>query len=204
MIIGVIILLVLVAFVAGINVLLVADDLRSCSNKPDANSTSANSKLKHCYKADVIVAVSGGDTTARAKRAIELYKQGWAPKIIFSGASADPRAISNAEAMKRIAVSTGVAEKNIIIEGGSKNTSENAGNTEKILTKIGAKRVILVTSSYHLRRVKMNFQKQDRTIDFRTSSARDSSWSGWWFLTPTGWWLALTEIGGIIKLTVGG
>ena len=106
--------------------------------------------------------------------------------------------------MKRIAVKAGVPESNIIMEGKSKNTTENANNTEQILAKNKIKRVILVTSPYHLRRVKMNFQRQDKSIDFRTASASDSAWSGWWFLTARGWWLALTEIGGIIKLMIGG
>ena len=52
-------------------------------------------------KADAIVAISGGETQERALMAIELYQQGWAPVIIFSGAAADTSGPSNAAAMGR-------------------------------------------------------------------------------------------------------
>lgn len=198
----VVLFFVVAAVVMGINVCLVDDDLRDCGSKPTDGSKDGNGKK--CYRADAVVAVSGGDTTARARKAIELYKLGWANKLIFSGASADPKAISNAEAMKRVAVKAGISEADIIMESKSKNTTENANKTEQILTKNNIKRVILVTSPYHLRRVKMNFQRQGKNIDFRTAAASDSAWSGWWFLTARGWWLALTEIGGIVKLMIGG
>ena len=41
-------------------------------------------------KADVIVAISGGDTDARTAEAVRLYKEGWGANIIFSGAAQDP------------------------------------------------------------------------------------------------------------------
>ena len=41
-----------------------------------------------CRKADAIVVVSGGDTNARTDEAIKLYKEGWAPLIVVSGAAA--------------------------------------------------------------------------------------------------------------------
>ena len=51
-----------------------------------------------CQPAGAIVAVSGGDTMARTKKAVEMYKNGWAPKIIFSGAAEDKGGPSNAAA----------------------------------------------------------------------------------------------------------
>ena len=51
-------------------------------------------------KADAIVAISG-DTGARANTAITLWKDGWAPVIVFSGAAVDPESVSSAEIMRR-------------------------------------------------------------------------------------------------------
>ena len=57
--------------------------------------------------ADAIVAISG-DTGARAESAITLWKQGYAPVLIFSGGSSDPESVASAELMKRVAVAAGV------------------------------------------------------------------------------------------------
>jgi hypothetical protein len=54
---------------------------------------SPQDKLRH---ADVIVAVSGGETEQRTKEAIELYRSGYAPKLLFSGAAQDKNGPSNA------------------------------------------------------------------------------------------------------------
>src|SRR6266542_2939374 len=54
-------------------------------------------------KSDAIVAISG-DTGARAETAIALWKQGYAPIIVFSGAAIDPESVSSAEIMRREAL----------------------------------------------------------------------------------------------------
>jgi len=54
-------------------------------------------------KSDAIVAISG-DTGARTDTAVRLWKDGWAPVIIFSGAAIDPESVSSAEIMRREAV----------------------------------------------------------------------------------------------------
>src|SRR5680860_725341 len=67
-------------------------------------------------KVDAIVAISGGDTTDRAQQAIDLYKERWADKIIFSGAALDPLSPSNAEIMRSFASHSGIPAKVINIE----------------------------------------------------------------------------------------
>lgn len=133
-------------------------------------------------KADAIVVVSGGQTTSRALRGIELYKQGYAPKIIFSGAALDDGP-SNAFAMRDQALADGVPARSIIIDEKSQNTYENAVNTKNILDEIGAKSLILVTSPYHQRRANLTF-KHVLGVDYKIIgiSAFDDRWSksGWW------------------------
>ena len=65
---------------------------------------SPQDKLEH---SDAIVAISGGRTTVRADKAIELYKKGYAPLLIFSGAALDDGP-SNAFAMRDQALAAGV------------------------------------------------------------------------------------------------
>ncbi len=67
-------------------------------------------------KVDAIVAISG-DTGARADTAITLWKAGWAPLIVFSGAAIDPESVSSAEIMRREALRQGVPESAVLAEG---------------------------------------------------------------------------------------
>lgn len=184
------ILLVVLLAVVAISVVIIENDMASCT-EPAGDV---------CAKADAIVVVSGGDTFARTDKAVEMYQQGWSDKLIFSGASADPDSISNAEAMRRVATAQGVPDGDIYLDEHSKDTRENAKNTVEILHQLGAKNVILVSSPYHLRRVKMNFMAVDDMISYRTMAAHDDNWD-WWFIKPSGWIIATKELAGIAELS---
>lgn len=134
-------------------------------------------------KADAIVAISGGETTSRTLGAVKLYDEGYAPLLIFSGAAQDPTSVSNAAAMKKIAVSKGVPASSILIEEDSADTYENAQNTARIIKDKGITSIILVTSPYHQRRASIEFKRalgdSIKIIDHSTS---DENWrrSAWW------------------------
>jgi len=177
----------------ALSAILTPDDLRFCDEHP--------SDAENCHAADVIIAVSGGDTIARAQSAVELYQNGWAKEIIFSGAAADPSSPSNAATMREFAFQSGVPENSIIIDETSKNTHENAVNTAKILKKNGVKTAILTTSPYHMRRVLLEFQRAVPEIEFRAHPAEDESWN-FWFIKPSGWWRAINELGGLIVFAI--
>ncbi len=134
-------------------------------------------------QADYIVAVSGGDTKARAEEAARLYLDGWAPRIIFSGAALDPESRSNADAMREIAVNMGVPPDMIVVEEESFNTRENAELTSRLVEALGGESIILVTSPYHQRRTYIEFRNEIRSdIDIISHSAPDQRWSRrfWW------------------------
>jgi len=181
-------LLALVIFALG--AFLGPDDLRSCPDGPNNG----------CQSADAIVAVSGGDTTARTDEAIRLYKQKWAPLIIFSGAAQDSSGPSNAQAMRSRALRQGVPDTAIEVEEFSRNTSENAANTARVIAELDLKRIILVTSAYHQRRASLEFKaKLGPTITIVNHPvAQDKQWSPLWWTTPGGWWLAIGEFVKII------
>lgn len=175
----------------GISAYLGVDDLRGCGQRPSATAdTSAK-----CRSAGAIVAISGGDTSGRAKEAIELFRFGWGKYLIFSGGAADKSGPSNAEVMKRQAIDAGVDPKMIIVEGQSTNTAENAAETKHILDSMGISTVILVTSRYHERRAMLEFRKEAPKVTFRARPTYyDKQWSGWWWLTPNGWVVAVPEV----------
>lgn len=190
-------IMVLAVFTVGLNAYLSPNDLRSCGVSP--------STVKGCEKADAIVAVSGGDTVARTNEAIKLYKDGWAGKLIFSGAAADKSGPSNAKAMEKIAEEAGVSSDAIIIEEYGETTKENAEKTRNIFAEYNIDSVILVTSSYHQRRAGLEFSERSPNVTIRNHPvASDNQWSSWWWLTPTGWFLALSEAFKILAFYVGG
>lgn len=134
-------------------------------------------------KSDLIVAVSGGDTRARAEEAAKLYLEGWAPRILFSGAALDPESRSNADAMREIAVEVGVPPDMILVEEESYNTRENAVLSSQLVEALEHERIILVTSPYHQRRTYIEFRNELREdIDIVNHSAPDQRWSRrfWW------------------------
>lgn len=183
----VIIALVVVLAIVGVTVYLGPNDLAHCEARP--------SDAEPCQAAGAIVAVSGGDTAARTREAIKLYQNGWAPKLIFSGAAQDKSGPSNAAVMKKEAHEAGVPDADIITEEYSETTKQNAEKTQSIFETNKITSVILVTSAYHQRRAGLEFASRSQGVQVRNHPVvTDNQWSGWWWLTPTGWYLALGEL----------
>lgn len=179
---------------------LAPDDLGRCDATPNSASDHAN-----CRTADAIVAVSGGDTVARTEEAIALYRRGWAPMLVFSGAAADKTGPSNAQAMRDHALEHGIPDAAIMIESDSETTHENAKLSRGLLVDNKINRVILVTSGYHQRRASIEFRNANTDIEVVNHPvAQDRHWSQWWWLTPSGWALAVSEITKILLVYLGG
>ncbi len=185
-----------VLFIVTVSVYLQPNSLAACSSKPTDGA---------CSKADAIVVVSGGDTAGRADEGIRLYQDGWADMIVFSGAAQDKSGPSNARAMRVQAIAAGIPEQSISIDEEAVNTQQNAENTQSILTDKGAQRVVLVTSGYHQRRAALEFQRSSNNAFTVLSKPllSDKDWSGFWWATPRGWWLAGGELVKIVAFYTG-
>lgn len=171
----------------GISHYLSPNDLKGCSEAPNAQPA--------CHAADAIVAISGGDTAARAGEAIKLYQNGWAPKLIFSGAALDKTGPSNAAVMRDIAVKAGVPDEDILVEENSQTTRQNAQETRALFGEESISSIILVTSAYHQRRASLEFGQSFDGIEIRNHPVKqDRQWSRWWWTTPGGWYLAIGEL----------
>lgn len=188
-------LIVVIAFillVTGIGAYLAPNDLSGCELQPSAKPS--------CRRADAIVAISGGDTSARTAEAVKLYKAGWADKLIFSGAALDKTGPSNAAAMSREAEAAGVPPEDIILEEYGETTKENATNSHDLFEILGVQDVVLVTSGYHQRRASLEFNARATNVTLRSHPVNtDGQWSAFWWLTPSGWYLAISEL---IKIVV--
>lgn len=193
-IVGIIVLVA--AFITAITIYLQPNDFIGCDVAPVSGGS--------CDVSDAIIVVSGGDTTARTQAGIDLYNNGWAPYLIFSGAAQDTSGPSNAETMKQQALQAGVPGRAIIIDENATNTQENAENTQSIFAERDFNNVILVTSGYHQRRASLEFNKESTNTTVRSYPVTaDDDWSVLWWLTPRGWWLAGGELVKIIAFHLG-
>lgn len=134
-------------------------------------------------RSDAIVVISGDEALARFREGLRLYRDGWAPRMIFSGAAEDgPR--SNADVMRRLALREGVPAAAILTDDVAVDTYGNAVHTRELMLAHGLRSAILVTSPYHLRRASITFDGvyQGTGIRFIGRSAPDGAWrkASWW------------------------
>lgn len=117
-------------------------------------------------KVDAIVVFAGGVGESgkwgqgyeeRVQYAVELYKDGYAKNIIFS--SGYMYVFKEPLVMKALAVSLGVPQDSIFLEDAAVRTYENVKNTNEILQRYKWRKILLVSSPYHMRRVQLVFRK---------------------------------------------
>ena len=139
-------------------------------------------------RADAIVAISG-DTGPRTETAVQLWRRGMAPLIIFAGGSLDPNSAPSGELMKREAVRLGVPPDRVLVEPSSETTAENAQQVGDLLSARAIRTAILVTSPYHQRRASIHFARElaGTNIHLRNYPARDPEWDRtlWWTREPS-------------------
>ena len=131
-------------------------------------------------KAGAILVLNGDVGFERTKRAAELLKAGWAPIMIVSGFGSVG---DSARAMKAEAVRLGAPADRILTEELATDTYENMKFSKPILEKLGARSVIIVTSSYHSRRAAAVAEKVLGPGIRVTNSPVHNS-----FFDDKGWW----------------
>ena len=124
---------------------------------------------------DVIIMLGGGaiqDTpdvdgtgslcsspSGRLLTALRLHRELGVP-ILVSGGQVYADSGAEAKIARRVLMSLGVPEQEILVETESVNTRQNAEFSAKIMAAHGLTRPILVTSAFHMERAMLNFQKE--------------------------------------------
>ncbi|HDZ77091.1 MAG TPA: glycosyltransferase [Candidatus Omnitrophica bacterium] len=123
--------------------------------------------------ADAIVVLAGGVGESgrpsqgyeeRVEHAVDLYRKGYAKHIIFS--SGYTYVFQEPRVMKALAVSLGVPQEAILLEGEARNTYENIIFTKKIILENGWDEVLIVSSPYHMRRLLLTAKKNASGVKF--------------------------------------
>ena len=121
-----------------------------------------------CPRAEAIVLLGGamqpllaGETRGRLHRgsdraweAAQLWHAGCAPWVVVSagGLIEPPVVAGESAALAALLRDLGVPATALIVEADSRNTQGNAAFTRALLAPLGLRRVLLVTSAWHLRR----------------------------------------------------
>lgn len=100
---------------------------------------------------------AGGGYQERVKQAADLYRNGSAGHVIFS--SGFVFAFREAEVMRALAIDNGVPASAIELETQAANTRENVEFSRRILDAHGWRRILLVSSPYHMRRALLTWRK---------------------------------------------
>lgn len=138
----------------------------------------------YCRPADVAVvfgakAFANGTPSVvladRVSHACDLYRQGYIRGLIFSGGPGDGN-VHETESMQRLALQLGVDADDIWLDRKGLSTEETVRNTLPLLDSLGARRVVAVSHSYHLPRIKMAYLR--RGINVYTTPAEDRSGHG--------------------------
>ncbi|HSX42078.1 MAG TPA: YdcF family protein [Candidatus Saccharimonadales bacterium] len=129
-------------------------------------------------KADAII-VFGSYNPSIALRAIELYEQGLAPIVVFSGNRSDSTtawAKTEAETMADLAIEHGLPKEVTRIEPNAKNSGENTRFSRALLEKEGikTKKIIVVQKPYAERRAYATVRKQWPEVEVRVTSPQVS------------------------------
>lgn len=116
-----------------------------------------------------------GDQLDRAELVLKLYQQKWAPRVILTGNNKmmerRQRNDENDLYLADIEIylkKNGLPEKSLIIDDQAMNTKDQAVNVIRLAKNQGWKKLLVVTSAYHLLRSFLTLAKQ----------ALDQEWPG--------------------------
>jgi len=99
---------------------------------------------------------AGGGYQERVKAAVDLYRARYAQHVVLS--SGFRFVFHEAEVMKDLATANGVPADAIELEQSAANTHENVVFTREILARRGWRKILLVSSPYHMRRALLTWR----------------------------------------------
>lgn len=134
----------------------------------------------------------------RTERGVALWYDGYAPYIMVSGGNVY-HTTNIGVLMMEHARELGVSPESIIIEPKADSTYQNAIYTKSLMKQYGFNSAIVVSSDYHMQRVKFTYQSVFKDTDIRLiyCAAQDINYNSdrWWANNKS----AMTTISEYIK-----
>ena len=128
-----------------------------------------------------------GEATDRLFAGVDLLYAGKAPLIIFTRgqypwADLPPQG----DQLAKRAIAMGVQEKQILLTGIATNTADEADEVKSVMDLGGMKRIILVTSAFHMPRARMLFERAGiETVPYPTDFRSAAQPNNWLSLVPS-------------------
>lgn len=142
--------------------------------------------------ADAVLILSGNYDT-RVERAVELYKEGYAPKILFTTALHNGDKYhhvfkSKSDEVREVLDFERIKDYEILpsTKGGATSTFDEAYDLAEYVLKNGLKHVIIVTDDFHTARAiyafKKVFKKLEMDIRLEIAGAKNNHFdeNNWW------------------------
>lgn len=125
---------------------------------------------------DAIIILGGGDQ-GRVEKAADLYKSGYADKVIITPVAQR----YTTEELVTIIRHYGIEEEDIIIDETSTSTYTNALRTIEIMDEYDFESALIVTNDYHVKRSKLVFDRvNDNSKSFKFISATNLAGEKWY------------------------
>lgn len=113
---------------------------------------------------------------ARLDHAVELYAQGYAPRLVLTGGIAEGDTASEAAVSRTYMLRAGVPDSAILLENEGRTTQQSLAAVARLLEARGMARVILVSDPFHLLRASVVARRNGLTA--RTSpTSTDDAWT---------------------------
>jgi uncharacterized SAM-binding protein YcdF (DUF218 family) len=136
-------------------------------------------------KADVIVLL-GGNSKSRLIAGVELYRQGWAPRILIVGEAGDslpaPHPLPSARLIYLLG--EGIPRDVMFVEDRSHNSWEEAVNTLGFMRQQGWHKALVVSDPPHIRRLSWIWRRVWKDEDLEYALVPSHPW--WWRASE--WW----------------
>jgi uncharacterized SAM-binding protein YcdF (DUF218 family) len=149
---------------------------------------------------DALFVPNGDQDFARTRHAATLFRQGYGDWFIVSGqgAGGDSAPLMAIEAQR-----LGVPKDKILIEPDATSTAENAWFSRQLIAQHGIRRILIVSSPFHLRRLALCARKAWTGATVLTRPDEEP-FDPWWWLTGAGWDTVTGETGKLIVYAIRG
>lgn len=108
---------------------------------------------------------------ARTRHGIDLYRSGYAPRMILSG-GVGTYPPAEAEVMRRMAVTAGVPQDALVIDDTAHSTEDSMRTIKQLMNSHGWKTALIVSDPFHL--LRSETMARDLSIEAYGSPASDS------------------------------
>lgn len=129
------------------------------------------------------VVTNWSDSVERFEAGVALIQAERAPRLVFTGARRQwlERETTEGEELRRLAIARGVAPEKILVTRFIDNTATEAAAVADLMKADGQKRIILVTTSWHMPRSVYLFRRagvdcQPFPVDFHLDRTRSVRW----------------------------